>query len=400
MLRRRLLTVLTIIIIILNVFIVGKSADNTNNNDFRISVYIDGRKEQFLTTDFPNNLIFDSSLFCKSRGYDQSSSECSTTIINYVNRVAGLHSNYNNVSYEEYVKDALNACNNDSPTEDELDFSTQFTHLSPGESHYQAYVGDPKLYGGLGMSQLSLLYASGLQDTNTVLDWGCGSLRLGRLLIPFLSRRNYHCIEPNDWLVRSAIKYELGPCILQIKKPQFYKSYEDIIESHNGTYFDYIMAQSVFSHTFPDLLIQILTNISFKMGSTSVLLATFVVKGVSSADGVYVRSLDGVGVHVDASGTGWLYPGLVVLEESSILLLARRLGLHGSRLAWPYPHQTWCDTYCMYACMYVYIYMYVSIYICIYMYVCVYMYICVCFTYAASRPLVSVCMYVCIKCQS
>ena len=336
MLRQEYCFLAIIIIIILN-FCTCKSADNNNNNDhkFRISVFIDGRKEQFSTTNFPTNLQFDSSMFCKSRGYDQNSSECSQSIISYVNRVAGLHSNYSSISYEEYFQDSLKTCSNESP-EEELEFATQFKHLSPGESHYQAYVGDPNLYGGLGISQLSLLYAAGLQDSSTVLDWGCGSLCLGRLLIPFLSRRNYHCIEPNDWLVRSALKYELGPSILQIKKPQFYKSFEDIAENQSGTHYDYLMAQSVFSHTFPDFLIQILSNISLKMGSTSVLLATFVVKGVSSAGGVYVKSLE-----EDAVGNGWLYPGLVVLEESSILLLARRLGLHGSRLAWPHPHQTW-----------------------------------------------------------
>jgi hypothetical protein len=56
-------------------------------------------------------------------------------------------------------------------------------------------------------------------NTTGVLDFGCGSLRLGRLLIPFLNERRYYGIEPNYWLIEDAIERELGQDAIRIKKP-------------------------------------------------------------------------------------------------------------------------------------------------------------------------------------
>ena len=56
--------------------------------------------------------------------------------------------------------------------------------LPGGELHYRAYVGPPKRYGLLTLIQMNLLAALGLEETDRVLDFGCGSLRLGRSLIP------------------------------------------------------------------------------------------------------------------------------------------------------------------------------------------------------------------------
>jgi hypothetical protein len=62
--------------------------------------------------------------------------------------------------------------------------------LRPGAEHYMAYVGPPDQYDLMGASQFGLLVTLGLRDTHRVLDFGCGSLRLGRQLIPYVGCGN------------------------------------------------------------------------------------------------------------------------------------------------------------------------------------------------------------------
>src|SRR5581483_9942228 len=82
--------------------------------------------------------------------------------------------------------------------------------LPPGANHYTAFVGPPDRYDFMGASQFGLLFTMGLRDYHTLLDFGCGSLRAGRLLIPYLRRGHYYGIDPNRWLVEDGIKRELG----------------------------------------------------------------------------------------------------------------------------------------------------------------------------------------------
>jgi hypothetical protein len=52
--------------------------------------------------------------------------------------------------------------------------------------HHRAFVGQPQRYDVAAASQFALLFLLGLREHHRVLDFGCGSLRLGRLLIPYL----------------------------------------------------------------------------------------------------------------------------------------------------------------------------------------------------------------------
>lgn len=94
-------------------------------------------------------------------------------------------------------------------------------HLPAGAGHYRAFVGPPDRFDFMGATQFALLFTLGLRDHNRVLDFGCGSLRLGRLLIPFLRPARYYGIDPNRWLIADAIDRELGHSIIQIKQPSF-----------------------------------------------------------------------------------------------------------------------------------------------------------------------------------
>lgn len=94
--------------------------------------------------------------------------------------------------------------------------------LKPGDAHYRAYVGPPEDYDLIAAMTFNLLTTLGLRQHHSLLDVGCGSLRIGRLLIPYLNRGKYFGIEPNEWLVREGIQRELGESLLQIKRPTFF----------------------------------------------------------------------------------------------------------------------------------------------------------------------------------
>ncbi len=93
--------------------------------------------------------------------------------------------------------------------------------LPIGAHHYRAYVGPPEKYDLVGAMQFNLLTHLGLREFHYLLDIGCGSLRAGRLFIPYLLSGHYYGIEPQSWLVEEGLNKELGREILQLKRPVF-----------------------------------------------------------------------------------------------------------------------------------------------------------------------------------
>lgn len=195
--------------------------------------------------------------------------------------------------------------------------------LKPGDAHYRAYVGHPERYDYMAGLQFSLLHALGLRETHRVLEVGCGSLRVGRLLITYLRRGNYFGIEPNRWLVEEAVRRELGSDLVDLKRPAFlFRS--DFAAETWGVEFDYVLAHSIFSHTYADLARTGLARIARVIGPRGKVVVTFK-EGRSTAQ----------------SGSGWLYPGIVSFSLTEIQDLMRSCGLVVRQLRWLHPGQTW-----------------------------------------------------------
>lgn len=197
--------------------------------------------------------------------------------------------------------------------------------LPSGSRHYRAYVGPPAQYDFMGATQFRLLTALGLREDHFVLDIGCGSLRAGRLLLQYLLPERYHGIEPNDWLVREAISKEIGSDLIGIKKPVF-SSNSDFDYSVFGRTFDYIVAQSIFSHTAPDLARSALGPLRRVMHDASLALATFI---------------EATPRQPAKPESGWVYPGVVRFDTVSIVAMIEEAGLVCQRLSWFHPRQTW-----------------------------------------------------------
>src|SRR4051812_31216030 len=71
--------------------------------------------------------------------------------------------------------------------------------------YYRLTVGNRTRYDLMGATQFALLFALGLRESHTVCDVGCGSLRAGRLLIPYLEADRYCGIEPRTDVLEAGL---------------------------------------------------------------------------------------------------------------------------------------------------------------------------------------------------
>ena len=195
-------------------------------------------------------------------------------------------------------------------------------NLKAGDSHYRAYVGPPVDYDRIAAMTFNLLTTVGLRQQHKVLDIGCGSLRVGRLLIPYLNKGNYLGVEPNGWLIKDGIRHELGNDLVRIKKPVFIVA-DSLHERADVAQVDFAFAQSVFSHTGLDLLHRWLEEISGALKPEGVLLATFLVDSQ------------------DSTGKGWVYPGCVKFRPETMREVAASHGYKFVLLDWHHPRQQW-----------------------------------------------------------
>ena len=197
--------------------------------------------------------------------------------------------------------------------------------LLAGDHHYRAYVGPPERYDTIAAMTFNLLTTIGLRQHHRLLDIGCGSLRIGRLLIPYLNVGNYYGLEPNKWLVEHGIKFETGYDLIAIKKPKFFYNDDFRIEAEN---FNFMVAQSIFSHASLKQIDQCLCSISNMLFKDGALLATFIIG------------------EQDYAVDNWVYPACVSYKVETMKTLVEKNNLRFMLLDWLHPHdQSWAIFY-------------------------------------------------------
>jgi SAM-dependent methyltransferase len=186
-----------------------------------------------------------------------------------------------------------------------------------GADDHRAYVGPAERYDVIGATQLSLLYSLGLRSHHRLLDIGCGSLRAGRLFIAYLDAGCYTGLEPHRWLIEQAIQKEIGEDQIEIKSPTFV--YNDQFDVSGLDAFDFVLAQSVASHTGPKMTTELLSA----------------VKRALAPDGI--AAINFWNMRADQEEEGWFYPECVGYRIKTIHRWLEEAGLKGRPIPWFHP---------------------------------------------------------------
>jgi SAM-dependent methyltransferase len=194
--------------------------------------------------------------------------------------------------------------------------------MRAGEHHHRAWVGPPQTYDLVAAGQFGLLTQLGLREHHTLLDVGCGSLRGGRLFIPYLLPERYFGIEPETWALEEGIASEVGRDLIDLKRPSF-SDVDDFRLSVFGRRFDYILAQSIFSHAARHQIERCLAEAAEVLEPEGLLAATW---------------MEGP----DHAGTEWVYPECATYQADSMGALVEAAGLRFEPVEWPHPNgQRW-----------------------------------------------------------
>jgi len=178
----------------------------------------------------------------------------------------------------------------------------------------------------MGALQLSILVAAGMREYHSLLDVGCGSLRAGRFLIPYLEPDRYCGIDPEEAMVATGIRGELGESMLTLKRPRF--SYRaDFDASEFDEQFDFAIAQSIFTHTHPALAHDAFARIAETLAPSGVLIGNYMPRRFLGPGGRLAR--------MPEEDAGWEYPGTVKYRWKDICLLAGDLHMEPVRFAHP-----------------------------------------------------------------
>ena len=103
------------------------------------------------------------------------------------------------------------------PTDAEI--RRTFAHGPAGiaQAGHREYVGGK--WDEVGLLQFRFLLRHGLGPEHRLLDIGCGSLRAGQHLIPYLDRGCYMGVDKEPELIRLGVERELDPAVYDAKRP-------------------------------------------------------------------------------------------------------------------------------------------------------------------------------------
>ena len=152
--------------------------------------------------------------------------------------------------------------------------TASFKEFTSGVRKAGLFTGGPTQYADVGRRTLAKAVDVGLLPTDTVLDIGAGSLRIGWWLVQYIEPRNYYAIEPAKKRIDTAAK------LLGVEIHTFY-NYDFEFPEKN---FDFVLARSIWSHASKAMISKMLSEFAENASPTGKFLASVYFANEPSSD--------------------------------------------------------------------------------------------------------------------
>ncbi len=185
------------------------------------------------------------------------------------------------------------------------------------ELHKKAYnyVGTNSLEG---LGQLKILVYEGCQPHHKVLEVGCGVLMAGYPILQYLDGACYVGIDPNRWLIDSALEVPQIHAAVEQKQARFLFN-DQFDASATNEQFDYIISHSILSHCAAWQLPLFLKQLHSSLREGGKILAS-----IRFAEGNQFGSRGYLGTEEDFQE--WQYPGVSFFRKATVDAVARAHG--------------------------------------------------------------------------
>lgn len=154
----------------------------------------------------------------------------------------------------------------------ENDYARQLTDAEIASGEHRKFVGG--MWEEIGLLQFEFLKKMGLMPGHRLVDIGCGCMRAGVYLVPYLENRRYHGVDINASLIdagRKELKKDPGNAG---KLPDLRVNDQfDIVQF--GVQFDYALATSVFTHLYINHICRCLVQVKNTLAPGGRFFATF-----------------------------------------------------------------------------------------------------------------------------
>ncbi len=164
---------------------------------------------------------------------------------------------------------------------------------------YKWYTARGVDWDATGLQIFDRLRALGLRPHHYLLDFGCGGLRVGRHIIPFLNTGHYYGVEPSDDVLQCGLQ-EIPRDLLFAKVPTFDPGGIFNLGVFPTVHFNFILLSSIWTHASHQQISEMLMSALYAGTSDVVILADY-------------RS-----TCADYSGSGWRYPNAVCHNRGCI----------------------------------------------------------------------------------
>lgn len=173
-------------------------------------------------------------------------------------------------------KKFLQKFSRNNPSFGKTEYLNAYAHQTDSRIDEDPYEAIGGYWDQIGELQFNFITKKGMKPYHRFLDIGCGTLRGGRFAIAYLDPTNYWGFDISKKAIDYAKNYITDNDLVSKKSVIFFN--RDNLKSSKlrGIKFDFLLAQSVFTHLPSDCIEDFFTGLQYAMNSKSKFYFTYV----------------------------------------------------------------------------------------------------------------------------